>query len=199
MADATVVQVSETDGPVATATLELAFASDPVMRWFWPSPSGYRATFSSFVAAVAGRSFELGTAFWTEAGRAVALWLPPGIEPDGDVLGQLMVDTVAPELLGDLAAFADLVQAHHPDVEHWYLPFTGVDPFSQGRGYGSILLAHALAECDRAGLPSYLEASTARSRALYERFGFRVVAGLQTGTSPTVWAMLRDPLEPAAN
>lgn len=193
---ATVGAVTAEEGAIATATLELAFASDPVMRWFWPSPSTYRAVFPSFVAAIAGRSFELGTAFWVHGGQAVALWLAPGIEPDDDELGQLMLDSVAPELLTDLAAFADLVHEHHPRVEHWYLPFTGVDPFFQGQGLGSILLRHALAECDRHGLLAYLEASTARSRLLYERFGFKRIAELQTGSSPTVWAMLRDPADP---
>jgi GNAT superfamily N-acetyltransferase len=66
-----------------------------------------------------------------------------------------------------------------------------VDPVAQGGGLGSSLLRFALALCDRDGLPAYLEASTARSRALYARHGFEEIGDIQVGSSPRVWAMLR--------
>ena len=177
----------------AIATLELAFSSDPVMRWFWPDPVVYRSTFARFADALGGRAFGCGTAHLLDDARAVALWLPPGIGADDDAIVELMVESVASSLLSELSAFADSVREHHPEYEHWYLPVTGVDPFVQGRGLGSVLLRHALAACDRDGLPAYLEASTTRSRALYERAGFRQIGAIQEGSSPTVWAMVRDP------
>lgn len=178
----------------AIAMLELAFAADPVMRWFWPDPATYRATFARFVDAMAGGAFEHDSALWLDDGRAVALWLPPGVGADEDALAKVMLDSVDPELLTDLSTFADEVQALHPVVEHWYLPVTGVDPFVQGRGLGSTLLRHALATCDLDGLPAYVEASTVRNRLLYERFGFHEIGAIQVGTSPRVWAMMRDPM-----
>jgi len=184
------------DKDKAIATLELAFAADPVMRWFWPDPSVYRAAFARFVVAMAGDSFEQGTALWLDDGRAVALWLPPGFGADDDALVQVMLESVVPEVLEDLSAFADLVREHHPVVEHWYLPCTGVDPSVQGKGLGSRLLQHALATCDAHELPAYLEASTVRNRMLYERFGFKEIGVIQVGSSPRVWAMMRDPTPP---
>lgn len=189
-----VVETAGSDGrDKAMATLELAFVADPVMRWFWPDPTVYRATFSKFVEAIAGAAFKQGTAQWLDSGHAVALWLAPGVAPDDETLTQVIVDSVEPSLLVDLAAFGDLIHEQHPVVEHWYLPFTGVDPFFQGTGLGTSLLRHALANCDRQGLPAYLEASTTRSRLLYERLGFKEISPIQTGASPRVWAMLRDP------
>lgn len=185
------------DKDQAFATLELAFAADPVMRWFWPDPSDYRATFSRFAGAIAGAAFEQGTALWLDDGRAVALWLPPGVGVDDDALVSIMLESVKPDLFTDLSAFADLVGEHHPVVEHWYLPVTGVDPFVQGKGLGATLLQHALATCDLNGLPAYLEASTARSRLLYERFGFREIGEIQVGSSPRIWPMIRDPMAPS--
>lgn len=184
------------DKDQAVAALELAFAADPVMRWFWPDPAVYRATFPAFVDAMAGAAFEQGTAMWVDDGRAVALWLGPGHGADDDALVQVMLESVDPGLLTDLSAFADRVSELHPVVDHWYLPITGVDPHVQGKGLGSVLLQHALATCDRDGLPAYLEASTVRSRLLYERFGFKQIAGIQVGSSPQVYAMLRDPTPP---
>ncbi len=186
----------EGDHERSIATLELAFSSDPVMRWFWPHPSAYRAAFPRFVDALGGRAFGCGTAHLLDDARAVALWLPPGIGADDDAIVEVMLESVEPSLLANLSAFADSVREHHPEFEHWYLPVTGVDPFVQGRGFGSALLRHALAACDRDGLPAYLEASTARSRALYERAGFEQVGVIQVGSSPTVWAMVRDPTPP---
>jgi GNAT superfamily N-acetyltransferase len=184
------------DKDKAIATLELAFAADPVMRWFWPDAVVYRATFSRFVGAIAGGAFEHGTALWHDDGHAVALWLAPGFKSDDDALLPIMLESVEPGLLTDLSAFADIIGEHHPVVDHWYLPFTGVDPFVQGKGLGSMLLHHALATCDLQELPAYLEASTVRSRLLYERFGFRETGAIQVGTSPRVWAMMRGPIPP---
>ena len=157
MQDHTVGVATEADRDKAIATLELAFSADPVMRWFWPDPAVYRATFARFVGAIAGSAFDEGSAFWLTVVRAVALWLPPGFASDDDALTEVLLESVRPELLEDLAAFADLVREFHPVVEHWYLPVMGVDPFVQGRGHGSALLRHALAACDRDGLPAYLE------------------------------------------
>src|SRR6478609_9219874 len=49
-----------------------------------------------------------------------------------------------------------------------------------------------LARVDAAGLPAYLEATTAASRRLYERFGF-VATGPVPVRGPRPWAMLREP------
>lgn len=38
---------------------------------------------------------------------------------------------------------------YHPQERHWYLPFIGVDPLHQGKGYGAALMQHALIPCDR--------------------------------------------------
>jgi GNAT superfamily N-acetyltransferase len=185
---------SRSDQDRAIASLELAFVADPVMRWFWPNAAVYRATFSRFVVAIAAGAFDQGSALVLDDRRAVALWLPPSFGADEEALVQLILESVDPEILEDLSAFADRIREFHPVVDHWYLPFTGVDPIVQGKGYGSMLLQHAVATCDRDGLPAYLEASTVRSRMLYERFGFREIGAIQVGSSPTVWAMLRDPI-----
>lgn len=193
MADRTVEVAHEEDRERALATLELAFSSDPVMRWFWPDPTVYRANFGRFVTAMCGEAFSHGTAHWLDAGRAVALWLPPGVTSDDDAVVEVLLQSVQAELLMDLSAFGDQVQEHHPDGAHWYLPVTGVDPFFQGRGLGSTLLQHALVACDNAALPAYLESSTPRSRILYERLGFRLTGEIQVGSSPTIYPMLREP------
>ncbi len=72
---------------------------------------------------------------------------------------------------------------------HHYLPYIGVAPEAQGRGLGSALMRPILDRCDEERLPAYLEATSERNAALYERLGFE----LRAGGSPPLWLMVRPP------
>ncbi len=112
---------------------------------------------------------------------------PPTKKRSGDVLEA----AIAPERLGVTFEFMEQVGASHPEVDHWHLPGVGIDPSRQGAGLGSLLLAHTPGEVDRNGGIAYLESSNPLNVALYERFGFEVIAEIQAGDSPTIWPMLR--------
>ena len=56
---------------------------------------------------------------------------------------------------------------------------------------GSALLRYALEQCDRDGMPAYLESSNPRNIPLYQRHGFEIIGTIQAGSSPTVVPMLR--------
>ena len=84
------------------------------------------------------------------------------------------------------------IERKHPRKSHWYLSELGVRPQSQGRGYGSKLMFEMLATCDRERIPAYLESSTERSRALYERHGFRTTEVIRMPRGgPPLWLMWR--------
>jgi GNAT superfamily N-acetyltransferase len=175
------------------ATLTLAFAADPVMRWAWSDPFQYATYWPRIAEAYGGRAFDHGTAHALASCAAVALWLPPGVGPDESEFQALIIESVESRILHDLNLVLAQMDELHPRREHWYLPLTGVDPVAQGRGLGSRLLRQGLATSDHAGLPTYLEATSPRNRALYERLGFNVIEVIQAGTSPPMWAMLREP------
>ena len=81
---------------------------------------------------------------------------------------------------------------HHAPADHFYLSALGVDPNRQGRGIGTALMQPVLDECDRGGIPAYLETATARNVILYERLGFEVVEELTLPASDVHgWLMLR--------
>jgi GNAT superfamily N-acetyltransferase len=86
------------------------------------------------------------------------------------------------------------MDARHPRrPPHWYLAVLGVDPERQGRGLGSLLMHPAFMEMDDDGLPAYLETSTPRARALYERHGFAVTGELNVPMGgPPIWLMWRE-------
>jgi ribosomal protein S18 acetylase RimI-like enzyme len=175
----------------AVAVLVGAFAADPVIRWVYPDPVRYLEWFPTLVRVLGAPAFDETTVGVTDDDAGVALWVRPGSGPDDEALGALVADSVDAERHDEAFAFLEQVGEHHPDTPVWYLPFIGVDPCHQGRGHGSALLASGLARVDEDGSPAYLEASTVRNRALYERHGFEVVGEIRAGDSPPLWPMLR--------
>ena len=175
----------------AVDVMVLAFSSDPITRWCWPDPQQYLAHFPPFVTAFGGAAFDKETAYVAEQGSGAALWLPPGSEPDGDAMMALLQRTVDEQRLKDVFALLEQMGRYHPSEPHWYLPLMGVDPSRQGRGYGSALMQHALATCDRDCRPAYLESTNPKNIPLYERHGFELLGTIQSGSSPPLFPMLR--------
>jgi ribosomal protein S18 acetylase RimI-like enzyme len=173
------------------ATMSLAFSTDPAVRWMYPAPETYLGYFPQFVSAFGGRAFESGTAHFIGDVQAAALWLPPGIQPDEEALMNLFERTVPERDQEALFSMFEQMGDYHPHEPHWYLPLIGVDPIQQRKGYGSMLLEHALKVCDEDQMPAYLESSNPENIPLYQRHGFEVLGIIQAGTSPPVTPMLR--------
>jgi GNAT superfamily N-acetyltransferase len=177
----------------AVETLVSAFIDDPVERWLYPELSAYLTCFPRFVAAFAGPAFDAGTVWKLIDVAAVALWLGPGVDADGDAVVSVLAETVSTDLHAD--AFATLAQmdAAHPRYPHWYLPWLGVEPAQQGRGLGGRLLEQCLAIVDKSGLPAYLETPNPCTVPFYKRHGFDLTGVAQAGACPPVTLMLREP------
>jgi ribosomal protein S18 acetylase RimI-like enzyme len=185
--------VAPADQARAVATVALAFASDPMMRWSFHDPARYFAVARDFIDAFGGHAVEHGSADVVGDFAAVALWLPPGVTPNGEAMGAIIEANMPPDRMQDGVLLVEQMNRFHPHEPHWYLPLIGTDPAHQGKGYGSALLAHALQRCDRDGLPAYLESSNAANIPLYQRHGFRLIGEIQSGSSPKLYPMLREP------
>lgn len=173
--------------------LTLAFCNDPAMRWMFPQPSQYARSLPLFAQAFGGAAFQQATAFYTEGLGAVALWLPPNTQPDESALMTLIQQGVEANQQPALSSILEQLDGHHPQAPHWHLAIIGTDPIYQRQGYGSALLAHTLAACDQQQDLVYLEATSARTVALYQRHGFERLGTVQAGNSPTLYPMLRRP------
>lgn len=184
--------VTAADEAAVVDTIVLAFAADPVPRWVWPCARDYLAAMPKMVRAFGGGAFGRG-ALCTADHSGAALWLPPGVDPDEDKLGEVMQSTVAPERRNDVFAAFEQMAKFHPSEPHWYLPLIGVDPVHQGNGRGDALMVCALERCDRERAPAYLEATNARNAAFYRRHGFEAIGTIQAGSSPPLVPMLRQP------
>ena len=191
MAESQAAVSSTTEEDRAIATLTTAFANDAVTRWVLRDAHLYLTYWPLLIRAFAGAAFEGGTADSIDDHGGVALWLAPGVASDDEAMGALAVEAIPAPEQDEVFAFMGQMAEFHPQEPHWYLPLIGVDTMKQGRGFGSALLVHALERCDRDHLPAYLEASSSRNKALYERHGFEVTGVIQAGSSPPMWPMLR--------
>jgi ribosomal protein S18 acetylase RimI-like enzyme len=183
--------VGEDEQAKALATLTLAFAADPVERWLYPESEQYLADFPKFVAAFGGSAFGERTVWRLGEFSSVALWLPPGIEPDGDAIATVLASSVAPGQHDEMFAVLGQMDAAHPTYPHWYLPWFGVDVALHGRGLGSQLLKSCLGIVDESHLPAYLETPNPLTISFYKRLGFEVTGEAQAGACPPVTFMLR--------
>ena len=181
------------DEASAIAVVVLAFGADPAARWTWPDPQQYLAHFPSFVKALGGKAFAHGSAYYVGGYVGAALWLPPEVRPDENALITLLQRTGSAQVQKHGAAVFEQMGRYHPREPHWYLPFIGVDPFHQGKGYGSALMQHSLIPCDRDHTLAYLESSNPENIPLYEHYGFKLLGTIQVGTSPPIFPMLRTP------
>ncbi|MGW0496566.1 GNAT family N-acetyltransferase [Streptomyces sp. NPDC003007] len=189
----------EGDRGLIVRLLDEAFQDDPVSGWVFPGAEDRRAKHPGLMAAFTDIVLAAGRIDVTADGSACALWLsvPAGEDHDGDAEdeGPAQVrETVDPdneriEMIGRLTA------AVHPTGRaHEYLWMIGVAPGRQGEGHGTALIEEVLDRCDREGLPAYLEASSARSRKLYERLGFEPAGpALDLPDGPAMWPMWREP------
>ncbi len=189
---ANVISVGKADEAKAIATVAIAFANDPMMRWSFPDPAQFFEIAEDFLRAFGSRAFEHGTADATANLESVALWLPPNVEPDGEAMMPFFEKArTSPEQKKDGEGIFEQMEKFHPKEPHWYLPLIGTDPVHQGKGYGSDLMAHAIWRCDESRLPAYLESSKPSNVPFYERFGFKVVGKIQQGSSPVLTPMYR--------
>jgi ribosomal protein S18 acetylase RimI-like enzyme len=173
------------------ATLVLAFAADPVERWLYPEPEQYLSHFPRFLSAFGGRAFAGRTVWSLGEFSAVALWLPPGTEADGDAISTALAETVEADKHDDTFAVLGQMDAAHPAYPHWYLPWFGVDTALQGNGLGSQLMRSCLQNVDATHLPAYLETPNPRTIPFYRRHGFEITGEAQAGACPPITFMLR--------
>lgn len=184
------------DRPTASAVLTAGFLDDPVTHWLVPDPRRRPGT----MPAVFGLYFDAfqphGETYLTEDGAGAALWLPPGQElltPDAlEAFGRRVEEAAGPDA-GRMFELGEFFDAHAPAEPHWHLQLLAVSPDHQGQGLGSRLLDDLLPRADRAGEAAYLEATTPRSRALYERHGFRCIGRIELPDGPPLWRMWRSP------
>lgn len=184
--------------PKVAGVLADAFINDPVYRWLLPGGLRLQARLGTmFAAEMEHYAVPHGTV-WTTAGCDGAVTeLPPGAwEMPRSFTGKEALKWM--RALGTRLALAGRAQRameeRHLREPHFYVRTVGVRTALQGQGVGSALMRPTLQRADSAGLPTYIEASSERSAALYERLGFVHLDVLELPEGgPPVWRMRRPP------
>ena len=187
------------DVPKVAAALADALINDPVFTFLRPGRLRAKPRLRR-ILAVEMEQYVLrnGGTVWTTPGYDGAVAeLPPGA-------WEMPKSATGKETLKWLWAFRTrlpravrvqrAMEERHLREPHYYVRTVGVRTALQGQGVGSALMQPTLERADSAGLPTYIEASSERSAALYERLGFvhMGVVELPEG-GPPVWPMRRPP------
>jgi GNAT superfamily N-acetyltransferase len=173
------------------AMLAEAFFEDPVLGWLMPNDRRRRAQLRRYFGIeLLHYTLPRGRVWTTSELAGAALTLPPKAWR-APTRVTLLEGTAFIARLPRAARLGAAMEWRHLRGPHYYVRDIGVLPSMQGKGLGSALMRPTLDRCDREGLPAYLEASSERSAALYERLGFRVTGELRVGGSPPLRLMMR--------
>lgn len=193
------------DRSTTAAALARAFHYDPLFEFFLPDRANqHRGTIRFMESSI--RDAEPFNECWiakADDGKvaSAALWLPPGGYPRSKKRDYLTMLRTAPVFMRSgrrmndgMKLLTELERVHHRVVRpHAYLAVLGTDPLFARQGAASAALAPMLAECDRQGLPAYLETQKEENLAFYNRHGFEFQQMVEVERVPKLWTMLRQP------
>jgi GNAT superfamily N-acetyltransferase len=196
---ASVRKLRADDHDAVIGAVARAFYDDPVFSFLLPDGSRRASQLERAFDFLAQRVWlPHEQTYTTDSVVGGAFWVSPG-EWHVSLVRQAMmmpgmIARIGPRVMPGLLRTLSLIEAKHPREPHFYLPVIGVAPEWQGKGIGTALLRPMLERCDLEGLPAYLEASSERNRACYERNGFEVRGELRVPKGgPPLWLMWRSP------
>lgn len=155
--------------------LARAFHDDPIISWVIPKAMRRVEVYGTCLDVLITATETRGQLVADADGAVLQLWHTVRDEATPDLLTDADGERMLAACGKDAGRARQLITAMdrlHPTEPHHYLAVIGTDPDQQGRGRGSAALRNALARCDASGLPSYLEATSAANRRLYQRLGF---------------------------
>jgi ribosomal protein S18 acetylase RimI-like enzyme len=190
--------VYRADVGALSRSLARAFVSDPVSAYLFPGAKRRRRRLERYFRFQLKTAFlDKGVCYTTDDLTSAALFMPPQelARPTiHDVVSQLPAIFVLGRSLSRAMRLVQLLDLHHPKGPHYYLATIGTVPEAQSKGLGAAVMAPVLRRCDDSRTPAYLEASTERSVAFYERYGFEVRRRVTIpGTDVRLWLMWREP------
>jgi GNAT superfamily N-acetyltransferase len=186
------------DKEAIVRTMVRAFDKDPVVNWLMREDHKRLDAFAEFFGVCFWKlAFPHGEVVVTSDIKAAALWVPPGKWKIG-LLNQLVM---APrymrcargKILRSFRALNNTTKVH-PHEPHYYLLQIGTDPEHQGKGHAKRLIEPILRRCDSEQVGAYLEPSSEKNLAYYQRYGFEETGQIDMGKGgPPCWTMWRSP------
>ena len=180
------------------AALARAFYDDPVQKWFFPDDRRRMARLNR-VFALLGREiwFPHQLTYTTDRLAGAVVCIPPerwrmGFARRARLAPRFAATIGLRDLPRAIRGF-NLLESKHPARPHYYVAIIGVEPGRQGKGLGTALFGPLLERWDSEAADAYLEATSLRSRACYERLGFELLEEFSYPQGPPSWTMWRAP------
>jgi ribosomal protein S18 acetylase RimI-like enzyme len=185
------------DVPSLALALARAYYQDPVWSFLLPDEARRELALRRyFTIELRDVVLPHDTAWTTERAIGALLSLPPGhwrLSPLTMARrGPAFLRAFGSDLPRSLLALT-LLERVHPRVPHYFLAYAGIPPEWQSKGLGSALVSPLLERSDAERSPVYLEATSERAVAFYQRHGFAVTDELRLKNGPPLWLMWRDP------
>lgn len=182
----------------AARVLAAAFADDPTVAFLVPPDTPERShrlrrMFRAEIHTCGFDHVDVALDDATDAVVGAGVWAPPYANLDGVTAirwSLVAAGALRAHGLRAGARYDRAVRRHRPGEPHWHLLDLGTSPDARGLGVGTALLRHRLTVVDLEGRRAFLEATTAATRRLYERFDFEVVGRLPRVTGGA-YAMVR--------
>jgi ribosomal protein S18 acetylase RimI-like enzyme len=172
------------DKKQAAAMACRAFYDDPMWSYVLPKKA-WRARQIEWLFE---KSFQvlgpLNTCFTTPNCEGIALWFPPGQNPNLGFWQELKLGIgLMPFTFGitgirrGMVARADIERRQHEEITepHWVLNAIAVDPEHQGKGVGGALMNHIFARADTDNVPCHVITHNPANIPFYEKYGFTLI------------------------
>ncbi len=186
---------------LAVSTITLAMSTDPTVQYFCRANQAWL-----FLLAAMKQVMELYAdeqqVYSTPEAECVAIsyqYPRPPADPwkqwwSGGWALLLAVRWGRLPLLLDAAEYNDKQRERFYNLHgtYTYISVVATRPDVQGQGLGKRMIHHLLQQADSRQQWCYIEASSTRSKALYEKLGFQVLGSFQPlPNMPPTWAMCR--------
>lgn len=195
--DRTVRKATLDDVSKLAPALARAYHRDPVWSFLLPDETRReRALTRYFTIELRDVALRHDTTWTTEAAAGAILCFPPDrwrLPPLTAVRrGPAFIHAFGTDLPRSLRALM-LLERVHPRAAHYFIAYAGLPPELQGKGIGGALVGPLLERCDAEHAPAYLEATSERAVAFYQRHGFAVTDEVRLRNGPPLWMMWRSP------
>lgn len=199
-AGATVVGIPRDRAGEAVGVLARAFAGDPLMRYlFGDRDEAFGAQVRGFFRFTCEVNLQLGWPLLGVVPRTRLAGVACVSTPDArewpeslTAMYRALTREIGSAAQARVERYATLADRHLPDRPLFYVSVVGVRPESHRCGYGRLLLdeVHARAAAHPTAVGVGLDTENPANVALYERFGYHVVARDRLDDLD-VWCMFR--------
>ena len=178
----------------AAGVIARAFHEDALNVYLYPDAET-RERFAPVVFEAFVRYDQLfGQVDYLPGFTAVATWIRPGVAETPERLAEAgfgnLPDEAPLAVLDTVFTFIGTVVSRAAPEPHWHLRLLGVEPDSQGRGLGAVVMRRGMTEAAATGHAVFLETFSERTVGFYRRNGFElIVDDVEPTTGLRFWAL----------